>query len=80
MRLFLELFVMTMFFMAMYNLDHFRGFIFNSTFLDRFDLSDDLLDKIKEDDEELLTFGFTWLKFALFGDPTMKIKKDADNK
>jgi Fe-S-cluster containining protein len=69
-----------MFFMSMYNLDHFRGFIFESTFLDRFDLDDDFLNKIKEDDEELLMFGFTWLKFALFGEQTMKIKKDADKK
>jgi hypothetical protein len=25
-------------------------------------------------------FAFTWLKFALFGEQTMKIKKDADKK
>lgn len=69
-----------MYFLALYNLDHFRDFIFKTTFLDKFEFDEEFLNKIKEDDEELLMFGITWLKFALFGEKTMKIKNDADNK
>jgi len=63
-----------MFFLACYNLDRFRDFIFNSTFLQKFDIDDDMLEKIKSNDEELLKFSFNWLKFALFGEQSMKIK------
>ncbi len=68
---------MELFHMACYNLDKFRDFIFSSTFLKRFDLEEGLLDKIKNDDEELLRFGFRWLKFALFAEKTIKIKPEA---
>ncbi|NIS54376.1 MAG: YkgJ family cysteine cluster protein [Phycisphaerae bacterium] len=65
-----------MFFLACYNLDKFRDFIFHSTFLQKFNLEDDLPDKIKTDDEELLKFSFRWIRFALFGEKTMNIKDD----
>ena len=63
-----------MFFLACYNLDKFKEFIFGTTFLERFEIEKELLEKIKNNDEELLTFGFRWLKFSLFGEKTMKIK------
>lgn len=66
---------MEMFHTACYNLDTFRRFVFSSTFLQRFELEDELVEKIKEDDEALLQFAFRWLKFALFAEPTMKIKE-----
>ncbi|HDS00625.1 MAG TPA: YkgJ family cysteine cluster protein [candidate division Zixibacteria bacterium] len=65
-----------MFFLACYNLDKFRDFILHSTFLQKFDVEDDLLEKIKTDDEELLKFGFRWVRFALFGEKTIDIKDD----
>lgn len=65
-----------MFFLASYNLDKFRDFIFNSTFLQKFDIEPEHLEKLKTDDEELLKFGFNWLRFALFGEQTMTIKND----
>ncbi|MFC2084045.1 YkgJ family cysteine cluster protein [Bacteroidota bacterium] len=70
-----------MFFLACYNLDRFREFIFGTTFLKRFDVSKTTIDKIKNDDEELLKFGFEWLRFSLFGEKTIKIKdKDIKGK
>jgi Fe-S-cluster containining protein len=63
-----------MFYTVCYNLDKFREFVFESTFLNRFDVPEDTVKKIKEDDEELLKFGFEWLKYCLFGEKTMKIK------
>jgi Fe-S-cluster containining protein len=65
-----------MFFLASYNLDNFRDFIFNSTFLTKFEIEPGLLEKIKGDDEELLKFAFKWIRFALFGEKTMIIKDD----
>jgi Fe-S-cluster containining protein len=65
-----------MFFLASYNLDKFRDFIFGSTFLTKFEIEPGLLEKIKSDDEELLKFAFKWIRFALFGEKTMIIKND----
>jgi len=66
---------MEMFYMACYDLDTFRSFVFESSFLDRFELEADLLEAIKTDDEALLQFAFTWLRFALFAEPTMKVRE-----
>jgi len=54
-------------FMAAYNTDRFRDFIFNSTFLKRYKVKSDILNRIKEDETELLKFGFEWIKFYLWG-------------
>jgi Fe-S-cluster containining protein len=64
-----------MFHTACYNLDTFRRFIFSSSFLKRFELEDELVDKLETDDEALLAFAFRWLRFALFAEPTMKVKE-----
>ncbi|MCD6319465.1 MAG: YkgJ family cysteine cluster protein [Candidatus Desulfofervidaceae bacterium] len=63
-----------MFFMTCYNLDAFRKFVFESSFLNRFDIRSKIVKKIKKDDLALLKFGFDWLKFALFRQPTLKVK------
>jgi hypothetical protein len=60
--------------MATYNLDKFREFIFESSFLDRFEVEEDLVNAIRENDEALLGFGFRWLKHCLFGEPTITVK------
>ena len=56
-----------MIFMALYDPDRFREFVFKSSFLDKFDIEDDILEQIKEDDTALLYFAAQWLRFALFG-------------
>ncbi len=65
-----------MFFTAVYNLDKFRKFVFESSFLEKFDVADDVAAKIKDDDVELLNFAYDWLKFALLGEDTLRIKSD----
>jgi Fe-S-cluster containining protein len=65
-----------MFHMAAYNLDAFRRFVFSSTFLKRFELDDGLVTSIRTSDIALLQFSFVWLRFALFGEPTMKIRPE----
>ncbi len=60
-------------FMASYNIDTFKKFIFESTFLKRYKVMGHILQELKTDDTELLKFGFTWIKFYLFGIRSPKI-------
>jgi len=55
-----------MFFLVCYNIDKFRDFVFNSTFLERYKLSDKKIKTIKENDVKLLQFGFDWLNASFF--------------
>ena len=68
-----------MFFLACYNLDRFKDFIKDTTLLKRFEIDKNRLTKMMKDDEELLKFGFDWIKFSLFGEKTMKIKDQENN-
>jgi Fe-S-cluster containining protein len=54
-------------FMATYNLDKFRDFVFRSTFLKRYKVKSEVLKKIKTDEVELVKFGFVWVKFFVWG-------------
>jgi Fe-S-cluster containining protein len=67
---------MEMFYVACYNLDKFRRFVFESSFLETFEVEPELVERIRNDDVELMKFGFRWLRFSLFGEPLMKIKED----
>jgi Fe-S-cluster containining protein len=64
-------------FMALYNLDKFRDFIFKSTFLDRFVVDEVTIEKIKRRDIELLKFAFDWIKFGIFGQKLFQIRPEA---
>jgi len=64
-----------LFFMVSTNPDRFRDFIFNSKFLEVFEVDEETLKKIKEDDLALLQFGFKWLKSVLFGEKHVQKKK-----
>jgi hypothetical protein len=66
---------MRMFYMVSYNLETFKRFIFETSFLEKFDVGDDVIERIKTDEVELLKFGIRWLRFSLFGEGTLKIKK-----
>ncbi len=65
-----------MFFMASTDLDSFRRFIFESSFLDTYEVDEETLDKIKEDDVELMHFSFAYLANTLFGAQGMSIKQE----
>lgn len=65
-----------MFFTACYDLDKFRDFVFQSTLLGKFEVDEDVKSDLKTDDVELLRFAYNWLKFALFGEKTMKVKEN----
>jgi hypothetical protein len=65
-----------MFFMASTDLDQFRSFVFDSSFLKTYDVDQETLDRIKEDDIELLLFSYTVLASMLFGTEDIKVKPD----
>jgi len=67
---------MDMLFMVLYDLDKFRRFVFETTFLDKFDLTQTEIEAAEGDDVELLRLGFRWLKFCLFGEKVLAIKED----
>ena len=70
-----QIFQMT--FMALYNLDKFKNFVFNSSFLNRFEVDKLTLEKIKRRDIELLKFSFDWIKFGIFGQKLFQVKQEA---
>jgi uncharacterized protein len=64
------------FFMASTDTDKFRDFVFNSSFLDTYEVDQETLNKIKEDDIEMMLFSFRYLASALFGTQDVKIKEE----
>jgi len=66
-----------MFFLVSYNIDKFKQFVFESSFLARYDIDSETVEKIKNDEIALLRFGFKWLQWVLFKEGDFKLKKDA---
>jgi len=64
-----------MFFMASTDLDHFRRFIFESSFLQTYEIDPETVERIRQDDEALLLFSFKYLANALFGAEGLTIKQ-----
>jgi uncharacterized protein len=69
-----------MFFLVSYDIDKFRAFVFESSFLKRVDVDEATVEKIMDNEIELLKFGLTWLKGALFkqADPEQQAHNFAD--
>ena len=57
-------------------MDAFKEFIFSSNFLNLFVIEEETITRIKSDDIELLKFACQWLKFSLFGEPTLEVKDE----
>ena len=63
------------FYMASYDVDRLRRFVFESPFLQHFDIDPARLEKIRNDEIELMKFGFDYTKFILGMEETLKTKK-----
>ncbi len=63
-----------MFHMACYDVDRFRRFIFDSKFLDRFEVDRASAEKMRTDDVEMMLFGFKFLKYILMMEETLKAR------
>lgn len=61
-------------FMAAYNMDQFRSFVFDSTFLKRYRVKQDLLRKLRINDTALLKFGFEWIRVFVWNLPSKRIR------
>jgi len=65
-----------MFFLASTDLDKFRDFVFNSSFLDTYEVDAETLAKIKTDDIALMKFSCKYLASAIFGTKDLSIKEE----
>lgn len=71
---------MQLFDMCSYDIDKFREFIQTPGFLEIYDLSDEQLSNLLQDEEELLRFSMRFLKQILYGIMTIPTKPDAREK
>jgi len=63
-----------MFFLVSYNIDKFKQFVFQTSFLSRYEIDHETVQKIHQDELALLVFGMKWLKWLFYreGDFTLK--------
>jgi hypothetical protein len=62
-------------FMATYNIDRFRDFVFNSSFLKRYKIKSAAVKKAKNNDTALLLLGFDWVRLFIWGIKSSKIRQ-----
>ncbi len=68
--------IQEMYYMACYDLDRFRRFVFESKLLKLFEVEPETVEKIKHDDVELYKFAMRWLEYGLLGQHVLKMKPD----
>jgi Fe-S-cluster containining protein len=66
-----------MYYMALYDIDRFRRFVFETRFLKMFELDEARIEALRRDDEELLELAVEWLAFSLFQQRAMRMSKSA---
>jgi Fe-S-cluster containining protein len=62
-------------YLASYDLDSFKKYVFESKFLDVFDIPDEEIEKTKDDEIALMKLGFKYIKFILMLEETLKVKE-----
>ena len=67
---------MEMYFTACYDLDKFRAFVFESSFLEKYEVEQEVQDQIRTDDVELYKFSVRWLRTCLFSEGLVKLKSE----
>ncbi|MCD4718797.1 MAG: YkgJ family cysteine cluster protein [Desulfobacula sp.] len=68
--------IQEMYFMACYDIDRFRRFIFESSFLKQFEIEKNEIEKMKYDDTALYKFAMKWIEFGLLGQQGLKLKPE----
>ena len=69
--------IQDMYYMACYDLDRFRRFVLESTFLERFDVPQQQeVERLKTDDEALYRFALNWLEYGLLAQHVLKVKPE----
>jgi Fe-S-cluster containining protein len=66
-----------MFYMASTNMEQFRSFIFESRFLEKYDVKEKVLREVMDDEVRLMQFSFEFMKVAIFSSESdiIKLKK-----
>lgn len=64
-------------FMVSYNVDRFREFVFNSTFLKRYKVASKVLKSAQKSDSALMLLGFSWIRCFVWGErvPEITVRK-----
>jgi Fe-S-cluster containining protein len=62
--------------MALYDLNRFRRFVLESRFLEVFYVEEEVVERLKEDDLELMKLAYGWLEFGLISGEALKIRED----
>ena len=65
-----------MFFMVSTDVEMFRRFVFETKFLDTYEIDDDMVENLKVNDETMLQLGFDWMQNVLFNEPTLMMKEE----
>lgn len=68
--------VQHMFHMACYDLDTFRRFVFETRFLEVFEVEEEVVEQIKTDDLALLDLAFRWIRFGLVCGDVLPIRQE----
>ncbi len=69
-----------LFFLASYNLDGFREFVSTTGFQDVYELDEDTNQSLQSDDMYLMQFAFRFLKQVLYGENTIPLRSDAEER
>jgi len=65
-----------MFYLASYDLDRFRDFVFQTRFSRLFELEAGRLERTRTEDEALLSLALDWLEFCLLGQGPLRIRSE----
>jgi hypothetical protein len=68
--------VQHMFRMACYDLDTFRRFVFETRFLEVFEVEEEAVEQIKKDEVALLELAFRWIRFGLVCGDVLPIREE----
>ncbi|MEW6615149.1 MAG: YkgJ family cysteine cluster protein [Thermodesulfobacteriota bacterium] len=68
-----------MLYMASYDIDKFKKFVFESKLVDILEIDKEEVAKIKNDEIALMKFGFKYLKYILMLEETLKVKDECRN-
>lgn len=69
-----------LYWMCLYDTDKFKRFVLESSFLDRFEISQAEAELLKTSDEALLRMGFKYVLMALYGEKTIAIRDENQEK
>jgi Fe-S-cluster containining protein len=67
----------TQFFMASYDLDRFHRFVFESKFLEVFDIPNEEVEKLVKDEVALMKFAFKYIKYLMMLEKTLEVRDGA---